>query len=469
MKYKLSLLLAIFMLNFGYSQLKYEWGAAFDYDVKDEKDPQIVLKDNYNHYLLTVVDVIAQHQMIIRKFDQKNQLVDTYKYDFPKLDASTLYNYLGFTEVKGKVIVFTQIYSNKAKKSEIYKLEFDKATGKFTSTPITSVAIASAYKSGTVKFSKSLNGSYIGIVHIMHRTKGEPEKNMVLTLDATTNVAWQKEASFTNDHTTVNTAVTNSGKIILLRLNLSFKKANNNNYVVIETADKEEEKTFETPIFLNDLTVLSIGTQDYLLAFNSKNRGDYNNLLFYDLQLGKTLQNTKISEFSSLKDLKDVIIKNVFMQNNEIHLFTEAKTEVVVPVANRQTSGGFGSSFPDPVFQFGPAQLFVLDMDGTLKTVKKLNVPTPKGLLYSSFGVVNIKGNYYINTGNFNGFYALNSPDFEKSKTGVVNFYQPDPLKSSDIKFVNQLETYFPDGNRMLFARVVNDQKMSFVSVSGIE
>ena len=32
------------------AQPKTEWGPKFDYNVKIEQDPKIVLADNYNHY-----------------------------------------------------------------------------------------------------------------------------------------------------------------------------------------------------------------------------------------------------------------------------------------------------------------------------------------------------------------------------------------------------------------------------------
>ena len=77
MKLKLFISTALLVVTSMIGQSKVEWGTKFDVDTKSELDMQLVMKDNYNYYMASVVNrdgMLAQNQVIIRKFDQKNQL-----------------------------------------------------------------------------------------------------------------------------------------------------------------------------------------------------------------------------------------------------------------------------------------------------------------------------------------------------------------------------------------------------------
>lgn len=458
------ILAVFFAINSGVAQTR-ETSDKFDFD-KNELDPQFVLRDNYNHFMLSVLNtdgMMASRKMIIRKFDQKNQLVDTFIHDFPKFDIATLYNYLGFSETDGKVAIFIQEYSNKAKKSEIVKIEFDKASSKFTDNVISSDPIASAMKSGTVRLQKSENSNYIAIVYTKHRAKGEAEKNVAILVNRKAlDVAWKKDVEFANEHVTQNITVTNSGKIVLMRESSGFKKSSNNNYLVVVGADGQEDKNFETAIFLQQPRAISIGAQDYIIAFNSESSGKYTkftHILFYDLTAGRILQNNKIGEYG-MKDLQDVTFRNIFLENNEIHLFAEGKIEA----GTKPSTNGFSStSFPEPVYKFGPSYLYILSFEGALKTTKQLPVTNTLADRYHSFGLLQVKGSYYVNTGNFSGFFKLGA---NYAKEHVVSF--PD-YTDATITYINQLMTYFPDSGKLLFARTTADNKMQLELISGVK
>jgi hypothetical protein len=475
MKFRYYLIIALCMVNFAFAQTKEEAGTSFEFDHKNELDAQFVLKDNYNHYLLTVFNtngMMSNRRMLLRKFDQKNQLVDSYSYEFPKFDIGTLYDYLGSTETNtGKVIVYTKSYSGKAKKSEIVAHEFDKASATFTSKVIDSNPILSLNKSGDVSMQRSDNGNYIGIVYTKHRGKNEPEKSLVIVMDNNSqNVVWKKEVEFTNDHFTKSFAMTNNAKVVLLRDNASFKKANNYNYLVEVSADGQEDKTIETSVFLQKMQAISIGQQDYILAFNATTRGmrqeNFSHLLFYDLKQGKTLQNIRTQEMSSIKDLADVNIRSISMQNNEINIFAEAKVEVVTkPQPGMSPSMAF-----DKNYTYGPSYLYTLSFDGSLKGTKKLTTLNTNGDTSRSFGLLNIRGAYYISTGHqpsqystiYNVLYTLNA----------ANGYEPakkETLSSSSSRYAYQLLHYFPDSSKLLGARIDGDNKMTLVTFSDVK
>jgi len=136
------------------AQNKVDWGTKFDVDTKNEQDMQLVMKDNYNYYLASVVNhdgMLAQNQVIIRKFDQKNQLVNTFTQNFPLADMFTLHFYKGSFQVgNDKFVVFTHSYSNKTKKAQLDKIVFDKTSGTFTTTTLFEYPIISLSKSGDI-------------------------------------------------------------------------------------------------------------------------------------------------------------------------------------------------------------------------------------------------------------------------------------------------------------------------------
>jgi len=178
MKFKLVHLFFIVLFATASAQNPVVVGEKFDFDSKYEQDAQLVLKDNYNHYLFTVTNrdgMLANHQIILRKFDQKNQLVNTYSQDFA-INMFTLHNYLGGFELSNdKFVAFINSYSNKTSKTELYQYVFDKTTGKFTATVIASYPIVSLSKSGNFSISKSENNQFLEL-YIKNTTLKKSQK-----------------------------------------------------------------------------------------------------------------------------------------------------------------------------------------------------------------------------------------------------------------------------------------------------
>lgn len=471
MKFKLvSLFLLMFCITAS-AQNGVVVGEKFDFDSKYEQDPQLVLKDNYNHYLFTVTNrdgMLANHHIVLRKFDQKNQLVDTYSQDFA-INMFTLHNYLGAYELSNdKLVVFINSYSNKTNKTELFQYVFDKTTGKFTATVIASYPIASLSKSGNFSISKSENNQYFGMVYQKYGTKKDPEESDCTLLNAKTlDVVWKKTVSFTDEFYTTDAITTNTGKIVFLRNPRSYKETN---YLSVIDGQGQEKKTFEENTKVYRPLAISIGTQDYLIAVNYHNkgirRGDFGSIMFYDLGQGKMLRNNNIDDFNMVKDIKEVNFRNIFIQNNEIHLFVEGKFQ-----SGTKPSVDFpNSAFTDPKFNYGPANLLVFSLEGELKQNIKLPINNDtEADFYHSFGLLNIKGNYFLNTGwyykNSNYYYGFNKidPNNKMNMTSVGLNYNYN--NDYSYKSVNQLVAYFIDSNKLLFGRMYGADKMFFVSM----
>lgn len=471
MKLKLFISVALLVVTSMIGQYKVEWASKFEFNSKLEKDPQFVMADNYNHYLLSVVNVdgmLVNNQVIVRKFDQKNQLVDTYKQEFPDKDSQILHNYFGSYEVgNDKVVVFTESYSNKTKIAAIYKIVFDKATAKFTTTVIASYPILSLSKSGDINVVRSENGNYLGVIYQKYGTKKDPEESDCIVLDGKNlNVVWQKTATFQDEFYTNERVITNSGRIVFVRSPRSYKLLN---YITVIDAIGQVNKEVGEEVKLQKPVAVSIGTQDYLVAFNYPTKGvrggDFENLMLYDLESGKILKNNKFKDFNSIKDLKEVNVRNVFLQNNEIYLFTEGKFQL----GTRATTTSFGSAgFPEPIFKNGPANLILLSFTGDLLKNIKLPTDATDADVTRSFGLLNIRGSYFLNTGYASGFFTLTPASGFTTRASQVNFsYSNDPYYNTGSGiFMNQLVRYFPDNNRLVFARIHSDGQMSLVNVT---
>lgn len=464
----LALLLCI-SLAFGQNN---DFGTKFEFSTKYEKDAKFVLKDNYNHYLFSALNVdgmLAKNQLLLRKFDQKNVLVDTYIHDFAAKDRTTLNNYLGFYEIGNeKIVAFTESYSGKLKKKELFKHVFDKKTAKFETTLLATFEIESLMKSGTTLFRKSESGNFIALDFIPRKEKEAPEMNKVMVFGANGELVWQKDVEADPAFATVNLTVTNSGKVVLLRNPKSWKVGN---VMVLVSADNAEVKKFNEEIKLNELRSVTIGEQEYLIGFNSPNKGirtgDFDNLVFYDLNAGTILKNNKVNGFSAIKDIKNVNINNLFYYNDEIVVFAEAQADIRMTPAI-----GAPVSF-DPNFNNLKPTVLVLGKDGTLKSQNDLYSERAYNFanFFKSYGLLDVKGNYFLNysyADNYNTYGKLARIDASNQYKNSGSVYDSSQIKSTN-RLVAHLLAFFPDSNRTVFAIMTSDTEMQLVSVYNIK
>lgn len=447
------------------------WGEKFDFDTKNELDPKFVLVDNYNHYLLTVLNrigMMAKSEIILRKFDQKNILVETITHPLPVLDSGTLHNVLGsFAIGNDKAVVFTQSYSNKAKKNDIYKHVFEKATGNFNSVLIASYPIVSAMKSGNVTVNQSENKMYFALNYQVHSSKKEPDVNHVKVINGNSlEIEWEKEVTYTDEFYTRDVVATNSGNVVFVRPAYSYKL---DNYISLVTKEDQKAMKVGEKIDIHKPIAISIGTQDYLLAFNypSKGvrRGDFGYLMLYDLSSGSILQNNDIEGFNSVTKIKEITFRNIVSQNNMIYIFAEAK----VDATPKPTPGSTG--FPETIYTYGPSFLIMMGNDGKVTKMNPI-LTSNKNVadLYQSFGLLNVKGNYFINTGLYNGFYSWNEVINNQKTSDRVGFgYRTYEVNSgTKVEYVNQLMHYYSDRNQIMFAKVVNGSQMALGTFSDV-
>ncbi len=472
MRQQFLIVFSLFISAISFGQPKYEWGEKFDFNVNEEVNPQLVLADNYNTYLLTTTNIdgmLSSHKITIRKFDQKNQLVNTFNQELKKLDIGTLYNFLGWKEISAnQVVVFAESYSGKEKKKDIYKYVFDKSDGKFTTSLVVSYPIESAMKSGTSVLKVSENGRYIGFINERDGSKKDLVSDEVVILDGTTaGLLWKKEVPLEEKIYDKAFTVTNSGKGIILRAAKGMKL---NNYIVVVSQENLETKQFEESVLLHDPKAISIGQADYLIDFNYIGKGlrvgDYEGLMLYDIGNGKALTNNKITQFNTVKDIAGIQLGKVFIQNNEIHLFVQARAKA----GTRQVKINPLSSFAteEAYYKFGPSYLIIMNLDGSVKTFKALQIDNNVQIdTYHSFGMVNINGKYYINAGGVSNIYEQPFDNAAVTKFPILESITNDPYRYEGMYYMNQLTAYVKDPKKLILARVLSGNKMSLVSIIG--
>ncbi len=485
------------------AQAKPEWGPKFDYDVKIEEDPKIVLADNYNHYLFSIVNkhgMMAQHAIIMRKFDQKNKLINTIKENFPNKDVYTLYNYLGSYEVgKDKIVIFTDSYSNKTKKKEIHSIIFDKNTDTFTTTLVVGYTFESISKSGTAYVVASQNGAYFSVIYSKFSNRKIAEVTECTVLNGSTfDVAWQKTVTFPMEYYSGDMAITNSGKLVFVKRVVD--KGAKHSLLVID-ANGETDKDLGN-IKISKPIAITIGTQDYLIALNqsaSIRALFYNNIMLYDLESGRIINNDVVNFFKGINDVQDIRYSYVNVKENQIDVFVECKYQTG---SKPSTLDSFKNDpkFNDPVFSFGEGMMVGMNKEGKVTSSSKLTangtIKPFSNALVDNFGILNVKGEYYINTFAFRQenrrvieyavFNQLVGPNYasqtqklrfpeylfnhsdDDDDDEIVDYKGSGGKYVGDGTYIHQFCNYFPDTKRLLFAQYYADGKVAFVSYTGV-
>ena len=436
-------------------------GEKFELNAETEISPVVVLRDNYNFYLHTVTNtfgMLAKHEITFRKFDQKNQLVNTYTKDF-KIDISTLHNHLGSFELNNnKVAVYIESYANKSKKTELYQYVFDKTTGEFSTTVVASYPLANLLQMGTFRVNRSQNGNFIGVVFEKYHSKKEPEEIDCMVLDSQSlTEVFKKTTTYTDASEAHGFTVTNTGKIILVRYPNSNKEKK---YLTLVDGATATNKTVEEAVGFDNPKMLSIGSMEYLVAFNYADkrypRGNYTHLVFYDFENGRVLKNTPI-DFKTTTEMTAITIGNVFVENNEIHLFVEGQFKNgIIPSKSFPNNPNMG----DPKYAYGPCRLLVFSTEGDYKsTVNFDNRYYGDYPFYHSMGVVKIMNDYLVQTGGFSEYSTIYKVA-QDSKTAVN--YSPNYSITNNIycRNVNQLFWYNYDTRMLTIAR--SDKPNSF-------
>lgn len=450
----------VLMSAVAFGQKKNVYGDAFEFNSKYEKDIKLVLADDYNQYVFSDINedgysTYPHKKILMRKLDQNGNLIDTYIKDYANKTNGVLHNYLGSIEVsKDQFVIFTEELETKVNRKEIFQHVFNKKDGNYTTTSVAKLFTEGGLKMGTTYLRFSENGKYVAIVNDRSVSKKTANTidNIVIDLSTLTK-KWDKEITFDTDYFEADAAVTNSGRVLILRKSIGWKESSKLVYV---SAQGDQDIALKDKLILKTLSPVSINDQDYLVSFGyftgvRINQSNFGDMTFINLQNGNITM-SEVSDFRSNTNMSGVDIPLVQVVDGKAFLygFNVNKTLPPSTPANR---------FPDPIYSYGPGKWFTIKSDGTASTTS-----TQKR---GDIGFFTKENTNYFFTDSY-GFtpYKVGSDHTDPSK--FVEFQNR--YTSTEAKYGQPIFTsvkYIPQSDRVIFLRKLGENKLLTQSLYG--
>lgn len=470
MKLKTFTALAICISSIAFAQTTYKYGTKFTFDPTQEKDVKLISGGADTYYMQSSINensIRSNNKILVRKFDNSNNLKQTFFYEMPQIEKYAPINYLGSFESGNKIVFITETYAGKVKKKDIYKIIFDKSTATFAQELLASYPIESTMKSGTTYFERSENGRYGAVVFYQHSPRKEPVKISINVIDTgSLKSVWAKDITGEAGSSDTDFFVTNSGNIGLLR------SANQNASLLFVTASGQEEKFFTEKMKIISETAVSIGDKDYLIAFNSTpktvkfNASNFENLMLYDIKEGKIIANDVVKQYNDGSKIADLFIPYTYVSGDKIYIFTESKLDA----GTRQVKSPMGTMMiTETAYKTGDPRIVAINTTtGKVEAVNKLNSERLHELENHSLGLVNIKGNYIFKTGSLLNLSAIN---FDNNGSSVLHSLAK--ATGNDPHFgggevYSQALLYRPESKTLAYPRSMENQA-SIVAIENFE
>lgn len=470
MKLKTFTALAICISSIAFAQTTYKYGTKFTFDPTQEKDVKLISGGTDTYYMQSSINensIRSNNKILVRKFDNANNLKQTFFYEMPQIEKYAPINYLGSFESGNKIVFITETYAGKVKKKDIYKIIFDKSAATFTQELLATYPIESTMKSGTTYFERSENGRYGAVVFYQHSPRKEPVKISINVIDTgSLKSVWAKDITGEAGSSDTDFFLTNSGNIGLLR------SANQNAFLLFVTASGQEEKFFTEKMKIISETAVSIGDKDYLIAFNSTpktvkfNASNFENLMLYDIKEGKIIANDVVKEYNDGSKIADLFIPYTYVSGDKIYIFTESKLDT----GTRQVKSPMGTMMiTETAYKAGDPRIVAINTaTGKVEAVNKLNSERLHELENHSLGLVNIKGNYIFKTGSLLNLSAIN---FDNNGSSVLHSLSK--ATGNDPHFgggevYNQALLYRPESKTLAYPRSMENQA-SIVAIENFD
>lgn len=470
MKNKIFAFVLLSISSFFYTQVKIVEGENFTVNYKYEKDLKLVLCDDYTQYLFCVVNedgMNPENELAMRKFDQKGNQINMIVKDYRNKSTPSIHNYLGSTEIDNdRLVAFTEDYSNKAGKKVVYQHVFNKKDDTFTTTPIVSYDIESMMKSGTTKVKFSKNGKYVAIINDRFSNKKIPNLIDIIVLDVKTlSKYWEKQIELDNEHDEVAEDITDSGRIVFLRKAKGFKV---DAKILLASQYEQKEFPIETKLYLNDINCISINDQDYLFStgyYNVTriNQGDFNYMLFLNLQNGNTVVNRN-ELLAPQINIEKIYINKVFEENGKSNIFYQVVTKTEQPSTQDHP-------FPDPIYNYEKAYVLQLDNEGKIIYNTKIGDYDDyrgKMQIFKNNGIVYVSNKF--NSKGRNPRYSYIS-FLRGYKLSDFSSFIPEAKNQDDDNVFNNyyfyddyVWKYLPEVNRLMIVRKNGNSQMSMIS-----
>lgn len=379
------LVLAILTCTIGFAQEFQNEVSTYSFTKESDKDVySIVFANPYGFTTLHHLDNVMMDNnktMVLTKYDQEMNFVDSKSFNLPKLGGRAA-DLREVIEYRDKLIFISSAMHKKSKKHEVYAqvLSEDLAVGE--KVVLASFPIEGYSKSGFYDIAISPDQSKIGIYASMPFVKKTKEKIKAWVYDMDLNQIWQQDATLEFDSKRAyreEAFVSNAGDIYVNKITNYYKKTRTAHLLTFNGTDTSKT-TFSSAGFqpmnmklidVNDTPML-IGFYWYgrkpIIKINETEGLDTDGAFLYDLSAHNLIGIHEWADNIVTKDLKSLEVVDCKVIDDEIFMVGEKQLRK----SEFKKNGSSMTTEMDDFYTFGSSILVQLETNGTLKLYKNL-------------------------------------------------------------------------------------------------
>lgn len=378
-------IIAIATFNIGVAQ-EFRTEISRSFQKENIKDTyQILFPSAYGFMTLHHLDNVMMDNtkaMVLTKYDQSMQSIETKTFNLPKLGqrASDLVTTI---EIDDRLIVLSSVMDKQAAKHQFNAQIYNAKTDAVSDNEVLASFTIDGYgKSGYYQFAVSPDQSKLAIVANMPFEKKTQEQVKIWVYDNQLNLLWEQSETLKYESDRAyqeESFVLNSGEVIINKLTDAFKKTRLAELLTFNG------KTVETTAFSSagfqpmNMRLVDVNGAPFFIGFywDEKNNvvefnsaeGDENNGAFlYDVSAKNLIGIHEWSKNVVGRDLKSLKLVDVLQVNDDIIMIGERQ---LTKSAFRK-SGTTVINELDDTHTFGASVLVNLDTRGTLKSFTPL-------------------------------------------------------------------------------------------------
>lgn len=385
MKKILLTIIAFFTLSFGFAQdFKNEHSTHFQKESKKEIY-KIVFPSAYGFMTLHHLDNVMMDNikaMVLTKYDQSMQSIETKTFNLPKLGlrASDLQEVI---ELDDQLIFLSKVMHKKIAKHQVNAQVYSEKENTVSENKIlASFAIDGYSKSGYYQIAISPDKTKIAIVANMPFVKKTQEKVKIWLYDNQLNLLWEQTETLSYKCERAyqeEVFVLNSGEVMISKVIDAYKKTRQSQLLTFN-GNSIETQNFSSPGFLPmQMKLINVNGKAMLIGFfwngknsvikiNSTEGEDNDGAFLYDLSTSNLIGIHEWSESLNSKDLKSLQVVDVEVVNDNIFMIGEKQLED----SEFRKNGNTVTNELDFLYTYGSSVIVNFDTKGTLKSFTPL-------------------------------------------------------------------------------------------------
>lgn len=400
-------------------------------------------KDKYRIYLASPYGFTTLHHldnvmmdntktMVLTKYDQSMQAIETIDFNLPKLGnrASDLHEII---ELDNQLIFLSKVMQKKEGKHQVNAQIFSQENNS-VSTPkvLASFPFEKYSKSGYYQTAVSPDQSKIAVLANMPYEKKTQEVVKIYVYDNQLNLLWEQKETLPYDSEKAyqeQIFVQNSGTVIMNKTTDAFKKTRKSELISFNGKSKEIKTFSEEGFIPMEMALINVNGKSMLTGFfwdgmkaiiqaNSKEGNDNSGAFLFDLNENKLVGLHQWSNgLANANDLKSLEVIDVKVIDDNIYLIGEKQ----ITTSEFRKSGNTPTTELDYFYTFGSSVIVNFDTKGTLKSFTPLfdavqlkNYAKEKGslsVLYLENGL-RVLSNANSNQLSFNSYFTSNEASF---------------------------------------------------------